>query len=240
MPFTLNSLESGSPLIEEVWSGHSARSGSFTSLAVSRSELVVTRSQGEVSVVLRGPESQASAALTPADAEFFGITFRLGVYFPSLPPAQLLDRHAVLSTTPNSFWLHDRALPIPDPGDADAFVDRLVRLGLLHAEPTAVPLLSGELTGRAASLRTLQRRFLKATGLSQRAVLSIERAREAVARLERGTSIPDVIDGLGYADQPHLTKTLRHLTGRTPARILREVWPHSPLTLQELKSQSRR
>ena len=107
-------------------------------------------------------------------------------------------------------------------------------------ETVAQRILSGELTERAASLRTLQRRFLKATGLSQRAVLSIERAREAVARLERGTSIPDVIDGLGYADQPHLTKSLRHLTGRTPARILREVWPHSPLTLRELKSQDRR
>nr|WP_241191382.1 helix-turn-helix domain-containing protein [Deinococcus psychrotolerans] len=89
---------------------------------------------------------------------------------------------------------------------------------------------------RSATVRTLQRRFLKATGLSQRAVLSIERAREAVARLQLGSSIPDVVHDLGYTDQPHLTRTLRHLTGRTPARIVREVWAHSPLSVRELES----
>jgi AraC-like DNA-binding protein len=30
-----------------------------------------------------------------------------------------------------------------------------------------------------------------------------------------------VVEQTGYADQPHLTRALRHLTGRTPAQILR-------------------
>ncbi|BDP44413.1 AraC family transcriptional regulator (plasmid) [Deinococcus aetherius] len=234
MLFTLESLASGSPLVEEVWSGQSERPGTFTSLAVSRSELVVTRSRGQVGVVLRGPESRASVAHAPGDAEFFGITFKLGVFLPALPPIHLLDRHAVLPTTGGSFWLDDHALPIPSVGDADAFVERLIRLGLLRCEPTALPLIGGDLPEAPATIRTLQRRFLQATGLSQRTVLSIERAREAVALLQTGSAIPDVVHDLGYTDQPHLTRTLKQLVGRTPARIVREAWPHSPLSAREL------
>ncbi|WP_019586513.1 helix-turn-helix transcriptional regulator [Deinococcus apachensis] len=237
MAFTSESQVPGSPLVESVWRAESERAGSFTSLAVTRSELVVTRQRGMTTVVLRGPESRATAAHVPADAEFFGITFKLGVFVPALPPAHLLDRHAVLSATGGSFWLHDESLPIPDSQDADAFVDRLVRLGLLRCEPTVDLLLGQELPKRPTTLRTLQRRFLHATGLSSRSVLIIERARRAVALLQTGAAIPDVVHDLGYTDQPHLTRALRHLAGQTPARIVQEVWPHSPLSVQELGRQ---
>lgn len=234
MLFTLESQESGSPLVESVWQGQGERAGTFTSLAVSRAELVITHHGGRRSVVLRGPESRATVAHSPEGAEFFGLTFRLGVFLPALPPAHLLDRHAVLTSTGRSFWLHDQSLPIPAPEDADAFIERLVRLGLLRSEPVVDLLLGDELPERPATVRTLQRHFLRATGLSQRTVLSIERARRAVALLQAGTAIPDVVYGLGYTDQPHLTRMLRHLAGCTPARIIREAWPHSPLHASEL------
>lgn len=237
MVFTSESQVSGSLLVESVWRAESERAGSFTSLAVTRSELVFTRHGGMTSAVLRGPESRASVAHVPPDAEFFGITFRLGVFVPALPPAHLLDRHAVLPATGGTFWLHDESLPVPDGEDADAFVDRLVRLGLLRFEPTVDLLLNSDLPGRPATLRTLQRRFLHATGLSSRSVLTIERARRAAALLQTGAAIPDVVHDLGYTDQPHLTRALRHLIGQTPARILGEVWPHSPLSSRELGRQ---
>jgi Helix-turn-helix domain len=233
MVFTVESQESASPLVETVWRSQSTQPGSFTSLAVSLSELVITRQQGTTSVMMRGPETRASVAHAPENAAFFGITFKLGVYLPTLPPTHLLDRHAILSTTGDSFWLHDRALPIPEANDADAFVERLVRLGLLRFEPTVEPLLSGQLLERPATARTLQRRFLQATGLSHRTVQTIERARRAVALIEAGSAIPDVVHDLGYTDQPHLTRTLRHLVGRTPARIADGAWLHAPLRAQE-------
>lgn len=183
MDFTVNSQKSCSPLVETIWSSQSEQAGSFTSLAVSESELVFTREQGTTSVMMRGPETRATTVHAPANAEFLGITFKLGVYMPALPPTYLLDRHSNLSTIGNTFWLNDQALPIPDAADADLFIERLNRLGLLRSEPTVEPLVKNELFERLATVRTLQRRFVQATGLSHRAVQSIERARRAVALL---------------------------------------------------------
>ena len=202
---------------------------------MTRSELVITRQSGSTSVVLRGPETRASIAHAPENAEFFGITFQLGVFVPALSPTHLVDRHANLRVTGNSFWLHDLTIPIPKFEDTDLFIERLIRLGLLRSEPTVKPLLNNEILETASTTRTLQRRFLQATGLSHRAVTSIERARQAVALLQAGLEIPDVVHSLGFTDQPHLTKTLARLVGRTPARIIHESWLHSPLRARELE-----
>jgi AraC-like DNA-binding protein len=237
MDFSVKHQESCSPLVETVWSSQSTQAGSFTSLAVSLSELVFTREQGTTSVMMRGPETKASTADGPANAEFFGITFKLGVHMPALPPTYLLDRHASLSSVSSTFWLNDQALPIPNADEADLFIERLVRLGLLRSEPTVEPLMKNELFERLATIRTLQRRFVKATGLSHRTVQSIERARRAVVLLEAGMAIPDVVHELGYTDQPHLTKMLRHLVGRTPARILEGAWLHAPLDTRDSERQ---
>jgi AraC-like DNA-binding protein len=237
MDFTVESQESCSPLVETIWSSQSTQAGSFTSLAVSESELVFTLEQGTTSVMMRGPESKATTAHGPANAEFFGITFKLGVYMPVLPPAQLLDRHSSLFSVGGTFWLNDHALPIPDATDADLFIERLVRLGLLRCEPTVEPLLRNALFERLATVRTLQRRFVQATGLSYRAVQSIERARRAVVLLEAGMAISDVVHDLGYTDQPHLTKMLRHLVGCTPARIAEGAWLHAPLNARDSEQQ---
>jgi methylphosphotriester-DNA--protein-cysteine methyltransferase len=50
----------------------------------------------------------------------------------------------------------------------------------------------------------------------------IERAQQAVNLLERGLSIADAVYQAGYADQPHLTRSLRRFMGQTPAQILRK------------------
>ena len=231
--FAVDTHESNSPLVETIWSSRSEQAGPFTSLAVTTSELVFTREQGGITINMRGPESKATTAEGPANAEFFGITFKLGAYLPALPPTHLLDRHAMLFTVGHTFWLDDHALPIPGPVDVDDFVERLVRLGLLRLEPTVEPILKNEFLERLATVRTMQRRFVQATGLSHRTVQAIDRARRAVALLEAGTSIADVVHDLGYTDQPHLTRMLRHLVGRTPARIAEGAWLHAPLTARD-------
>jgi AraC-like DNA-binding protein len=72
------------------------------------------------------------------------------------------------------------------------------------------------------SLRTIQRRFLHATGLTRGTFEQIERARQAVTFLEQGLSIADAVYQVGYADQPHLTRSLKRFIGQTPAQIIRE------------------
>jgi Helix-turn-helix domain len=219
-----------SPLINSVWRSESCEVGQFTSLAVSRSELVITRLRGHSFVAVRGPETRATLADCPPDAEFFGLTLALGSYLPSLPGVQIVDQHAVLlAATGHSFWLNDTAWPLPSYDEADLFVERLVRHKLLVQEPAVAAMLHNEIHDHDPSLRSLQRRFLNATGLSHRAVQHIERARQAVALLEQGHSVQDTIFAAGYSDQSHLTRALKQLVGRTPARIVDDAWPRSAL-----------
>lgn len=68
------------------------------------------------------------------------------------------------------------------------------------------------------SERTLERRFRAATGLTRGAVRQIERAREAAHLLAVGKGAADVV-ALGYFDQPHLARALRHYVGRTATQL---------------------
>jgi hypothetical protein len=54
-----------------IWHTHSERAGTFTSAAVSNWEVVMTTFNGKTMITARGPETKASEADFPADAEFF-------------------------------------------------------------------------------------------------------------------------------------------------------------------------
>ncbi len=69
------------------------------------------------------------------------------------------------------------------------------------------------------SIRSLQYRFLQATGLTHKTIQQIDRARFAVSLLEQGTPISDTALELGYFDQAHLTNSLKRFIGKTPAQI---------------------
>jgi methylphosphotriester-DNA--protein-cysteine methyltransferase len=69
------------------------------------------------------------------------------------------------------------------------------------------------------SIRSLQYRFLQATGLTHKTIQQIERARSAVSLLEQGTPILDTALELGYSDQAHLNNSPKRFIGKTPAQI---------------------
>ena len=71
------------------------------------------------------------------------------------------------------------------------------------------------------SARTVRRRFLLATGLTPKAIEQIERAQRAAALLEQGESLLDAAYLAGYADQAHMTRSLKRFIGQTPAHIAR-------------------
>jgi AraC-like DNA-binding protein len=53
----------------------------------------------------------------------------------------------------------------------------------------------------------------------------VERAKRAAALLRQGWSILDTVHAAGYFDQPHLTRSLKHWIGYTPAQLMR---PRAP------------
>ncbi|MCY6493417.1 helix-turn-helix domain-containing protein [Leptolyngbya sp. GGD] len=190
----------------------------------------MTRQDGKTALTLRGPETQATLAPCPANAEFFGIQFKLGTFMPYLPVSSLVDNATTLpAATSQSFWLNHSAWQFPNFDDADIFVDKLVREGLLVREAVVDAVLRGQRQGRLAqstppkeSLRSIQRHFIQATGLTHRTIQQIERAQQAADLLEQGVSILDTVDQIGYADQSHLTRSLKRFIGQTPAQISRK------------------
>jgi AraC-like DNA-binding protein len=118
--------------------------------------------------------------------------------------------------TPESFLLAGSEWPMPTYEIADDFVAELERRELLGDDPLVNAALRGD--EPAASPRSVQRHVSHVTGLTSNRIRQIVRAREAAERLRRGDSILDVTHDLGYADQAHLTRDLKRLTGYTPGR----------------------
>jgi AraC-like DNA-binding protein len=211
---------SDSPLVERMWTSHSDRAGTFLSVSQCHVELVVTRHRGSIFATLRGPETRVSRADCPAEGEWVGIRFSLGTFFPAVLPAQLRDRRDanLPMSTSRTFLLDGSAWEFPTYENADTFVARLVRRGLIARDGDVARAAQG--VPPISSTRSVQRRFQQATGLTYRLARQIERARLATTLLMDGLSILDTVDQAGYYDQAHLTRSLKHFIGQTPGEIV--------------------
>jgi hypothetical protein len=214
--------KSTSPFVERIWRCQSRTGGPFLSMAEGNIELVITRLPGFLAVTLRGPVSKGSLYECPPDGEWLAIRFRLGTYLPRIPTAALIDHQDVqLPVLANRrFWFGDLTWEIPDYENAEVFVDRLARAGVIarsHATDAAV---EGDVDWM--SQRSVQRHFRRVTGMTFSSYQQIQRARHAASLLTSGSSILDATSAAGYFDQAHLTRSVKLLIGMTPARLVRE------------------
>jgi len=218
----INDRPSDSPYVDRIWRAHSERSGTLVSVASPHCEMVVTRHEGTTKLTLRGPETRATTIDCPAEAEWFGIRLTLGSFMPHHPARALMDRNDadLPSATDRSFWLDGSEWEYPDFDNAETFVTRLVRSGLLARDPAVEAALHGEVL--SLSRRSTQRHFLLATGMTHATFRKIDRARYATSLLRQGLSIADTVHEAGYYDQAHLTRSLTRLIGVTPAAIRRQ------------------
>jgi AraC-like DNA-binding protein len=212
---------SDSTFVERIWRCHSERAGVFHSMAASHCEMVVTRHKGKTFLTVRGPEIKATTADCPAEGEWVAIRFKLGTFMPLMPASNLRDRRDVTlpEATSRSFWLNGSAWEYPDFENAETFVKRLVHDGLIAMDLSVRAALQGQ--RQELSLRSAQRHFLQATGITHSTIRQIERARHATNLLQDGVSILDTVHEAGYYDQAHLTRSLNYLIGQTPAQIIR-------------------
>jgi len=208
------------PFVEKVWRCHSERADSFLSVAANNFEMAITRLGGKSSLTLRGPETKATTMDCPAEGAWVCIRFKVGTFMARFLPGSLLDHKDVTlpSATGRSFWLNGSALEYPDFENAETFVERLVKSGILSRDRVVVDTLLRRPT--QLSLRSAQRHFLRSTGITYATFQQIKRARYATNLLREGVSIFDVIVAAGYFDQAHLTRSFRHFIGETPAKII--------------------
>jgi hypothetical protein len=218
--FAIDEWGSDSGFVEKAWTSHSEPEPAFISVATSHWQMVVTTQRDLTQLTVRGPETRATITDIPPDAEFFGIVASLGTFMPAMPPARLVDRSVALrAAAPGWVWLDGSRWEIPTAANADVFVDRLVRQGLIVHDPIVAESFHGDVDG--ISTRTLQRRVAGATGLTRSTIRQIARAGKAVEALGRGLSPPDAALLLGYADQAHLVRSLKRFIGQTPTQVNR-------------------
>ena len=208
------------PFVEKVWRCHSDRGDSFLSVAATSFEMALTRLRGKTFLTLRGPETAATAIDCPAEGQWLGIRFKPGTFMANFLPLSLRNHNDVTlpPATSRSFWLYGSALEYPSFDNAETFVKRLMKPGLLRRDSVVEDTIDRRPT--ELSLRSAQRHFLQATGVTYATFRQIERARYATILLKEGACILDVVSSLGYFDQAHLTRSLKRFIGQTPGKIM--------------------
>lgn len=181
-------------------------------------DLVVMRHAGRVAILRTGViTSPVSLGYDPGD-EYLSISFKPGVFMPRTPGVAMVDKaHFLPTPSRRSFWIEGSALEIPTFENAEGLVERLVRGGIIVCDDIVEGLAAGR--PKAATPRSVQRHFLRALGLTSKGLEQIRRACRAVELLRQGRAPADVAIDVGYADQPHMTRSLKRLMGRTPREI---------------------
>lgn len=206
------------PFVETIWRTQVICDGCDAVSADACWDMLLVIQDDKIKVSIWGPMTKTTPIPHVEGQEWLGIRFKLGTFMPHLPADKLVNQGVMLPRARgNSFWLSSSTWETPNYENAETFVNRLIREGLLYRDPVVAAGLQGH--AQDISSRTIQRRFQRVTGLTQRTVRAIERARQAVSLLQGRVPILDVVYQTGYADQQTMTKSLKHLTGLTPAQI---------------------
>jgi AraC-like DNA-binding protein len=169
---------------------------------------------------------QTGQIATPVVADWgpgdsvLSIAFRPEVYMPQLPGRMTAHQGVVRPLAGRqSFWVGNDRLEVPSFDNAEQFIRQLASRGLIERDRVVRRALDSEL--QQLDDRTMQRHFADVTGLSAKTFQQVLRASDAVRRLEAGETPASVAADLGFADQAHLTNSLKRIVGRTPGQIVR-------------------
>jgi Helix-turn-helix domain len=217
MTFEYEDKPSRSRFVDIVWRTHDTSDGVYYAAADACWDMIFIRSGDEMRVLLSGPSSKITPVPYKAGNRNFGIRFMRGSFLTHVPASAMIDTTIALPMpSDDTFELGGESWPVPTYETVDDFVEELERQGLLSDDPVVLAALRGETP--PTSTRSVQRRFAQTTGLTANRIRQIVRARTAAEMLQRGDSILDVTHELGYADQAHLTRDLKRLTGYTPGQ----------------------
>jgi AraC-like DNA-binding protein len=213
---------SSSPHIQFVWRAHVEESGSFIDLAHDFWVLIFRTLHDETEVRLTGPVTESLPISYEAGQINWGIVFKAHVFIRDLPKKDMLNKSTTLPIVDKkSFRLGRHVIQLPTFDTAEEFVDGLVRRGILNANIEIAEAL--QVAAPPMSVRTLQRHHKRTTGLTQSQSQQVARARKAFILLQEGKSIVDAAFEAGYADQAHMTRSMKLLAGQTPGQILADL-----------------
>lgn len=181
-------------------------------------DIAILRRGYDVQVLRTGLTTRAVVYEHSPGDETLVISFKPSAFMPLMPGEVMRDEGVLLEKFGRrDFWIGTDVREIPNFDNADVFVEHLVRQEIVQNNSVVASLLIGQ--PKAMSERTLQRHFLRTTGLTYKSFTLIERAQKAVALLRMGRPAADVAFALGYTDQAHLINSLKAIMGETPGQI---------------------
>lgn len=189
----------------------------------------------EHGALIAGPDTRPAPAELAPGTVLIGARFRPGAGGPALglPLAELRDQRVevadvspalarrlppTLSPAEAELRMRSVVAELAAAGDRDAEVGEGARL--LAARPELT--IAGLARALYLSERQLRRRFDAAVGYGPKMLQRVLRFRGLLARLgdaERPCDLARVASELGYADQAHLTRETRELSGQTPTEL---------------------
>jgi AraC-like DNA-binding protein len=185
--------------------------------------------------VLLGPAAEKASVELAGGAEYVAVHFRTG-QAPRLAdatPSELTNAHVDVSRIGGVAVdaLAERLWSLPDLASRQRALEGLLgglpplardarcrEAGLL-LEASGGCLRVDELARRLGlHVRTLERRFVEHLGLPPKRLARLARLRNVLGRLHQGGhgNLTELAHACGYADQAHMTRDFKELTGRAP------------------------
>lgn len=152
-----------------------------------------------------------------AGEQVVAIAFAGHVHFADNPEPPTGAKVRFLPVRDREFDAEGLMLPLPSFDNAETIVAAMERKRVLRSNELVAKVLKG--SRDPASDRTVQHHFMRTTGITQTDFRLIRRAQEAVRRLKAGGSGADVAAELGYADQPHMIKSVKKIMGCLPSDL---------------------
>lgn len=216
MSFTYEEKSADSGYVDVIWKTFDETDGTYLAAADGCWDMIFTMTkEGKVTVRLSGPSTTTTPVHYKKGSQNIGMRLKQGVFFTHVPVSEVVDTTETLPMPTNeTFLLGGHVLELPTYETMDSFIDKLDKLHLLSEDPIVRAVLENATYG--ASQRSVQRRFGRTIGMTPAYIAQIERAWRAVELLKTGKAITEVVHELGYADQAHLNRTIKRVTGYTP------------------------
>jgi hypothetical protein len=181
-------------------------------------DIAILKRGDNVQVLRTGLTTRTVNYVADAGDEILAITFAPDSFMSLLPGERMVDEGVMLEMIGRDrFWIGTDVVEVPNFDNVDGFIASLRQRGIVESNDVVTSIVAGH--PKAMSERTMQRHFLRTTGLTYKSFTLIERAQKAMALLQMGRPAADVAFALGYADQPHMIRSLKAIMGQTPGRI---------------------
>lgn len=210
---------SNSPYIDRVWSTQNVTDGTYLATPDGSWDIIVLiQSDGSRGVMLTGQATEPMDVPYQAGTSSVVVSFAAGTFLPAYPGKKMLNLVQMLPCPDaQHFILAGKTFAIPTFETAEELAEAMVAQGVLTVDSVVAAILQGDT--KALSDRVKQRHFLEVTGLTRKSLEQIRRAQEAVRQLQTGKRPVDVAMDVGFADQAHLSKSLKKIMRKNPSNV---------------------